>query len=90
MTVARATLRDGALEVCADFAFGTLGEIVRVTAQRYREVGGRYALTPWTGHFRSYRPLHGMMIPTAATVAWMAGHTFEPVWRGRIHSAEYR
>lgn len=86
---ARATLRDGATEVSAEFAFGTLGEIVRVTAQRYRDVGGSPVLTPWTGHFRRYRALRGMMIPTAATVSWISGGRFEPVWRGRILEAEY-
>jgi hypothetical protein len=86
---ARATLRDGATEVMADFAFGEAGEIVSVSAMRYRDVKGVPLLTPWRGRYRDYAAMQGMMIPMGADVEWIIDGIAVTVWRADITGAAY-
>ncbi|MGZ3497060.1 MAG: DUF6920 family protein [Vulcanimicrobiaceae bacterium] len=86
---ARATLRDRNTLVALDAHFGEAGEIVKITAERYRDVKGKAVLTPWTGHYSDYVRVQGMMIPMAAEVEWLMPHGWVSVWRGRIVSAFY-
>jgi hypothetical protein len=86
---ARATLTDRGLSVAVDFRFGAAGEIVSCSADRYRAVGGGVVLTPWRGTYRDYRRIAGMMVPTAADVAWVLSGLPTPVWRGRPLDIEY-
>ena len=44
---ARVTLADGRTTVSCDVNFGERGEIVRISAMRYRESDGKSGLTPW-------------------------------------------
>lgn len=87
---ARATLRDSGISVSLDFQFGERGEIVSVyTPARYRDVDGRSVPTPWMGHFKSYAPVDGMMVPMDGEVEWLLPEGRLPYWRGRIVGAEY-
>lgn len=86
---ARATLTDRGLSVAVDFRFGTAGEIVGCSADRYRAAGADVVLTPWRGTYRNYRRIAGMMVPTTAEVAWVLSGRLTPVWRGRPLDVEY-
>lgn len=88
-STARATLRDGSTSARVDVHFGESGEIVRVTADRYRDVEGTPALTPWEGRFDDYRRIDGMMVPARAEVGWMLDDGWFPYWRGRNVRIEY-
>jgi hypothetical protein len=60
-TRALATLTDSGTAVSLEFDFNNAGEITGVfTPGRYREVDGKYELTPWQGHFRNYKERDGM------------------------------
>ena len=86
---ARATLTDRGLSAAVDFRFGEAGEIVSCSADRYRAAGAGVVLTPWRGTYRNYRRIAGMMVPTAAEVAWVLSGRLTPVWRGRPLDIEY-
>jgi len=88
-STARATLADGSTTVSADLHFGASGEVVRISAIRYRDVNGRPILTPWEVHLRDYARVHGMMIPRAGEVAWLLPEGPLPYWRGRMVEARY-
>ena len=87
---ALATLSDSSASVSLAFHFNTQGEIIKVyTAQRFREVNGRYEPTPWAGHFRDYQERGGMRIPLEGEVEWQLGEKRLPYWRARITSVEF-
>jgi len=87
---ALATLTDSGTTVSLRFHFNDVGEITGVfTPGRYREVNGKYELTPWGGHFRSYEERDGMRIPVEGDVEWrLQGESF-PYWTGRIMEVRY-
>ena len=80
---ARASLSDHGTIVSAVFHFNGRGEIVRVSAQRYRDVAGRAVMTTWVGQFRDYRNVQGMMVPMVAEVAWILSGVVFSYFRGR-------
>jgi hypothetical protein len=41
-----------------------------VRAERYRDVGGKAVLTPWTGRYGDYREFGGFRVPASVEVAW--------------------
>ena len=86
---ARVTLADRGTTVSCDVDFSEHGEIVRVSAMRYRDAGGASELTPWVGRFRDYRRFDGMMIPMWGEVEWVLPEGPFPYWRGRIVDAHY-
>jgi hypothetical protein len=52
---ALATLTDAGVTVTLEFRFGANDEVTGVyTPGRYRQVGRRFELTPWEGHFSNY------------------------------------
>lgn len=84
-TAARATVEDGETSASAVFHFDDGGYVERVTAERYRQEDDRFA--PWLGQFRAYEERDGLVVPTAAEVAW----TDEPpYWRATITAIDYR
>lgn len=87
---ALATLTDSGTTVSLEFHFNEVGEITSVfTPARYREVNGKYELTPWEGHFRNYEEREGMLIPVEADVEWqLSGGSF-PYWKGRVVEIKY-
>lgn len=86
---ARATLTDSATTVSMDAEFGHRGEIIGISAMRYRDVKGVPVLTPWSGRFHSYARIDGMMIPASAEVEWRPPEGAFSVWRGYVLEAEY-
>lgn len=86
---ARASLTDCGLSVWVDFRFSARGEIVETATERYRDVDGKAARTPWVGRFWDYERLAGMMVPRQGEVAWLLPEGRFPYWRGRIEESEY-
>ncbi len=87
---ALASLHDGDTDVCLTFHFNEQGEACSVsTPGRYRELNGKYVLTPWIGHFRNYHQYAGMRIPAEGEVAWQLPEGDFVYWQGRIQAADY-
>jgi hypothetical protein len=87
---ALATLTNAGTTVSLEFRFNDDGEITGVfTPGRYREVNGKYELTPWEGHFRNYVEREGMRIPVEADVEWRLQDGSFPYWKGRIVEVMY-
>ncbi len=88
-TTARATLADRGTSAWIDFRFGSRGEIVGTSTDRYRITDGRAARTPWVGRFGSYERVAGMMVPREGEVAWAPSEGRLPYWRGRVTAFAY-
>ena len=88
-STARATVSDGDVRVSAEFRFASTGEITRMTAMRYRDVGGTAVLTPFEGSYGRYERRAGVMLPAEAEVAWVLPEGRFPYWRGSLESVEY-
>ena len=88
-TSAVASLTDRGTAVEATFHFGLRGEIVRVSALRFRDVRGSSVLTPWVGQFRDYRSVQGMMVPMVGEVAWVLPSGIMPYYRGRTTHIQF-
>jgi hypothetical protein len=86
---ARVTLTDSGITVSTDVHFGALGEIVRIDAERYRDVDGVGVLTPFVAHFRDYTQVEGMRIPMSAEFEWILPEGPFSYWRGRITRIEF-
>ncbi len=82
---ALATFADSGIDVSLEFSFNGKGEITRIfSAGRYRDVSGKYELTPWVVHLRAYAERGGMRIPLEGEVSWQLPGGSQPYWKGRI------
>lgn len=86
---ARATVVDGAVRATAEFHFAPGGEVVRMTAMRYRDVGGTPVLTPFEGRYGAYVRMGGVLVPAEAEVAWLLPEGRFAYWRGRPTAVDY-
>jgi hypothetical protein len=87
---ALASVSDCGLTVSLQFHFNEDNEIARIyTPGRYREVRGRYKLTPWEGRFDHYRSIAGMRVPGHADVAWHLSGESVSYFRCNITETEY-
>ena len=86
---ARMTVQDAGVSASADFRFGAQGEILEVSALRYRDVDGKPVLTPWRGRFWSYARVEGLQVPREAEVGWELPEGLQLYWRARLESFEY-
>jgi len=86
---ARATLTHHGLSAWVDFHFGATGEIVGISAKRYRDVRGTPVMTPWVGRFWDYVRVDRMMVPSRGEIAWVLPEGRSPYWRGQITRAHY-
>jgi hypothetical protein len=84
-----ASITDCGVTVRMEVHFGPRGEIVRVRADRYRDVDGKAVLTPWQGSFDDYERVAGMMVPTRSEVGWLLPEGWYPYWRGVNERIEY-
>lgn len=89
-STARATFVDSGNTVAMECRFGGDGRMVRIRAERYRDVDGVGVLTPWEVEFGDYAEFDGMRIPVEAEVAWLLPEGRLSYWRGRIAKAEYQ
>ncbi len=87
---ARATLRDGPIELTLCFRFDGNGLIESVQADaRGRTVAGKVEATPWQGRWSRYELCDGMRVPLSGEVAWMLPDGPKPYWRGDIEKIRY-
>ncbi len=87
---ALATLADSGVKISLEFSFNAEGEITRIySAGRYREVNGKYELTPWVVQVRAYEERGGMRIPLEGEVSWQLPEGVQPYWKGRIMDVQY-
>lgn len=89
---ARASLRDGDIELVMTFHFSEADGLIETVdaEERGRSVGGKIVMTPWRGRFWKYAERGGMQIPLEGEVAWITPEGPKPYWRGRINSLEYQ
>ncbi|GBE18485.1 hypothetical protein BMS3Abin16_01089 [archaeon BMS3Abin16] len=87
---AKATITDSGITVSLEFEFNERGEAVSVyTPGRYREVKGKYELTPWKGRFSNYIEVEGYRIPTKAEVEWHLKDKTYPYWKAELIEVRY-
>jgi hypothetical protein len=87
---ARATLRDGDIEIMLTFTFAADGAMESVRAEaRGRTVAGQMVPTPWEGRWSNLQTHGGMRVPMTGEVAWLTPQGRKPYWRGTITSLRY-
>jgi Family of unknown function (DUF6920) len=87
---ARAILTDSGITASLEFRFNEKGEITSIySSGRYREVEGKYKLTPWEVKVWNYQEWGGMRIPIEGEVSWQLPQGPQPYWRGTIVDAQY-
>ncbi|KAK9241605.1 hypothetical protein V1506DRAFT_510267 [Lipomyces tetrasporus] len=65
-----ATIRQPGTVASATLHVNDPGQLVRLTAQRYRQEHGRYRLDHWTAECDEYKEVEGVFIPTRCEVTW--------------------
>ena len=63
---AKILFSDSGIDVSAIVHFNETGEIIRLTADRYRDT----TLEKWTGYYRDYREIDGVKVPAEVEVVW--------------------
>jgi hypothetical protein len=87
---ARATLVQDGLPVSAIFEADEQGKFVRLSADRYRDLGGGEAvLTRWVGRYGEYRDFSGLRVPSFVEVAWELTEGEFSYVRFRVTALEY-
>lgn len=86
---AQTILRHVSLTVAAVLHFDERGQVVQITAERYREEDGKFILRPWSGQVEDYREVGGMMIPMKAEVSWHLESGDFTCFRAEITEIEY-
>lgn len=82
---AEAELTVHGVSVSLEFRFAESGEVTGIyTPARWGTFAGGYAQRGWEGHFRNYRTVAGVRVPTEAAVGWYNSNGWQPVWRGKI------
>lgn len=87
---ALATLTVRGTTVSLEFRFNEIGEVTGIYSPgRFGRFDGGYKQVPWEGHFRSYRILSGMRVPSYGEVGWYDNTMLQLVWKGNIIGADY-
>ena len=58
------------LSVSAEFVFDEAGRLVDFRADRYRDVGGSFELTPWSTPLTEHGSFGGVTVPTRGSGVW--------------------
>jgi hypothetical protein len=86
-----ATLTNHGVTVALEFRFAATGEVTGIyTPGRWGTFSGGYRQLPWEGHFRNYRNLDGIFVPTDGDVGWYVDTEWHAVWKGSITALELR
>ena len=67
---AKATISYKGTTASAVFHFNEKGEVTKITAKRYREVDGKFALEDWEGQIVEYKTFNGIVIPNKINIIW--------------------
>lgn len=88
---AEASIADSGTTVKLEFEFNQNGEVISVyTPERYREVDGKYELTPWKGTFSNYINVGDYLIPKKGEVAWHLKDQVYSYWKASLVKVEYK
>jgi hypothetical protein len=68
---AKATIRDGDLEVSGQLRFDEDGRMVDFVSPRYRSVGDGFELDRWSTPIGDYRTFDGRRLPAVGSARWM-------------------
>lgn len=85
----QATIRDREMVAAAILHINDEGQLIRVSADRYRDAKPVPVLTPWLGLFSDYREVNGLMIPMQASGAWQFETGDFTYFQGEITEIEY-
>lgn len=84
------TLNFNGLKVTAVLYFNAEGKIVKLTAQRYREVKGEYFLDAWEAiPSNEYQEFNGLLIPGKVEVIWKLRSGDFSYFRGELVDVNY-
>lgn len=87
----RVIATSGTLEVEALVVVDEVGRITRVSARRYREEDGAFALRHWHGDFGEWTDVEGFRVPLSAAVSWTLPSGELKYFEGRLtHIALHR
>jgi hypothetical protein len=87
---ARARLRVNGRQVTAIFEFGADGMPARVTAERYRDLGGgKSALTPFVGTIAEWRQVDGLRVPFRVEGSWILEGQMYTFAQFQVESIEF-
>ena len=67
---AKATISYKGVSASATFHFNEEGEVTNITAERYREVDGKFALENWEGQIIEYKMFNGIIVPNKVNIVW--------------------
>lgn len=67
---AKATMTYGNIKASGIFTFGNNGEVKNFTAQRFKELDGKYSLETWSINLSNYKEFNGIKIPTKGEIIW--------------------
>ncbi len=87
---ARAALVHDGPPITAEAEFDDAGRMLRMCADRFREIGGgRTELTPWGCRYEDYRDFGGLRAPASGEAFWKLESGEFPYARFRVKSLEY-
>lgn len=86
---ARATLSLADLTVAAVFHFDGEAQLNGVTAARYRQENGKFALRKWSGQVKDYQHVGGIRIPMKVQASWHLDSGEFACFQARITEIEY-
>jgi hypothetical protein len=79
------TFDDGHTRASVKFEVDAEGRVLEArVAERPRLVGKSVVSTPWSGVFRDYRKLDGILVPTYAEASWHLETGKFTYWRGHV------
>ena len=73
----------------AVLVFNDIGEMIGLTAERYREENGEYSLDVWSPRVSEYREINGVRIPTNSEVIWKLNSGDFPCIRIEVTDIKY-
>lgn len=85
----KATLHQQGVSASGVLHVNEQGQLIRLTADRYREEQGHYRLDPWTAESGEYEEVEGMRIPTRSEVTWQLASGDFTWFRFKITEIEY-
>lgn len=87
--VAIGTVAVDGLTVSAEFHFDDDGRLVDFRADRFRDVGSGFQMTPWSTPLTEHRVFHGVELPSAGSAVWTLEHDAFEYIRIRVTDVSY-
>lgn len=88
-TTSKATILYGDKQASANFYFKSTGELVKISAKRYRETMGSFELNDWEISKLEYKEFNDLLIPYRAEVSWKIENVILPYYKLEITDIKY-